>query len=431
MMRGDDAARRCPPRARSATFIVTAPPGRPPTTVAELDVATRRLRLIDVPPDGAAASYVLLRRGNLPLDWALLPEDISQLDAAAAAERVLEAGTPLDAAATGTADSDDASPDVPISVLICTRNRAEGLRVLLEALDDQEYEHFEVVVIDNAPSDDSTRRLVESWPGDRTRYVLAPVAGLSRARNAGVAAAKHGWLAMVDDDEIPDRLWLREAAKAIARSRPDALTGPIMPAQLRSPAQWLFEEYGGHNKGRGLQPFEFGPSTASLYDPLFPLPPFGAGGNMFFSAEAIERIGGFDESLGAGTPTQGAEDTLALSQVMLYGGTVVYEPRVFVWHYHRTDHEGLRKQFFGYGCGLTAFYTVLVIRSPLLLFRLLRLLPRGLKAVFHPRGVRLGDLPPDFPPDLIREKNRGYLLGPWLALRSGALSNRWRTARRR
>jgi hypothetical protein len=194
----------------------------------------------------------------------------------------------------------------------------------------------------------------------------------------------------------------------------------MLPAQLRTAAQWWFELYGGHSKGRELREYVFGPGSADAYDPLFPLPAFGAGGNMVFHASALARIGGFDETLGAGTPTQGAEDTLALTKVLLTGGTVVYDPAVFVWHYHREDFPGLVKQFFGYGSGLTAFYTVLLLENPRLLGQLLRLGRRGLRALTDAGGERLSDVPADFPPELLRAKNKGLLLGPWLALRSGA-----------
>jgi glycosyltransferase involved in cell wall biosynthesis len=50
-----------------------------------------------------------------------------------------------------------------VSVAVCTRDRADQLRGTLEALLAQTYPNFEVLVIDNAPSDDSTRRLVEEF----------------------------------------------------------------------------------------------------------------------------------------------------------------------------------------------------------------------------------------------------------------------------
>src|SRR5882757_7956317 len=85
----------------------------------------------------------------------------------------------------------------------------------------------------------------------------------------------------------------------------------IVPARLDTQVQEWFELYGGHSKGRGFSPAVF--SRHGPQSPLFPLPPFGAGGNMAFRREALTRIGGFDVAMGAGTPARASEDTLALT----------------------------------------------------------------------------------------------------------------------
>jgi GT2 family glycosyltransferase len=191
----------------------------------------------------------------------------------------------------------------------------------------------------------------------------------------------------------------------------------MVPAQLRSDAQRLFEAFGGHSKGLGFSRRVFGPATAGTYNALLPLPPFGAGGNMTFRRRVVEQIGGFHESLGAGTPAQGAEDTLALTKVLLAGGTIVYQPGAYVAHYHRAEMAGLTKQFFGYGTGLTAFYAALVIERPGRILDLLRIAPAALRALG--RGGSLAGVPDDFPQEPLRRKRRGMLLGPFLLLRGG------------
>jgi len=58
-----------------------------------------------------------------------------------------------------------------VSVAVCTRNRADSLATCLTALEGLDYPgEFEVIVVDNAPSDDATERLVrERFPA--VRYV--------------------------------------------------------------------------------------------------------------------------------------------------------------------------------------------------------------------------------------------------------------------
>ncbi|HMQ29577.1 MAG TPA: glycosyltransferase family A protein, partial [Chloroflexaceae bacterium] len=49
-----------------------------------------------------------------------------------------------------------AAPPPPISVVVCTRDRAELLRGCLAALGQLDYPCYEVIVVDNAPRDEAT-----------------------------------------------------------------------------------------------------------------------------------------------------------------------------------------------------------------------------------------------------------------------------------
>jgi hypothetical protein len=191
------------------------------------------------------------------------------------------------------------------------------------------------------------------------------------------------------------------------------VAGIMLPAELKTPAQVRFEQYGGHHKHRGFAPATFSPSTASLQSPLFPLPPFGTGGNMAFKREALEEIGGFDPALGAGTLSLGGEDSRAFTELLLLGGTVVYQPSAIAHHFHRESHAELRRQRFGYGVGLTAFYTSLLLSRPGCVGGLIRLSPSFLRAAFGPTSLRSGHLPRDFPPDLQWANRQGLAAGPF------------------
>src|SRR5215472_8509282 len=77
-----------------------------------------------------------------------------------------------------------------VSVVICTRDRPDRLAACLRHLDRQDYPRFEVLVVDNAPGDNAVQVLVGARQRVVTcRYVAEPRAGLSWARNAGIAAA--------------------------------------------------------------------------------------------------------------------------------------------------------------------------------------------------------------------------------------------------
>jgi GT2 family glycosyltransferase len=310
-----------------------------------------------------------------------------------------------------------AAPD--ITVVVCTRERPGALARCLDSLLGQLYKPARILVVDNAPATEATAEVVRSAARrGPVEYLREPKAGLSFARNTAETATRGEIVAWIDDDELADRYWLAEVARALV-DNPDAdvVSGVIVPAELETRAQVWFEQFGGHSKGRGFRPATFGPHTAHLQSPLYPLPPFGTGANMTFRPGVIERIGGWDNALGAGTPAMGSEDTLAFTQVLLAGGTIVYQPTAVTHHYHRRDFEGLHKQMVGYGTGLTAAYTGLLLGRPGLLWPLIRLAPTALRDLTGADSLRVSTLQDDFPRELLTANRRGMMAGPGAYLR--------------
>jgi glycosyltransferase involved in cell wall biosynthesis len=302
----------------------------------------------------------------------------------------------------------------PITVVVCTRERPGALARCLDSLLAQQYPDFRILVVDNAPVTDATAEVTRSAARrGPVEHLVEPKAGLSFARNTAVRAAEGQILAWIDDDEVADPHWLAEVARALAdHPEADVVTGVIVPAELQTRPQIWFEQFGGHSKGRGFKPDVFSPATAHLQSPLYPLPPFGTGANMTFRPGVIERIGMFDTALGAGTPAMGSEDTLVFTQVLLSGGMVVYQPTAVTHHYHRRDLEGLHKQMVGYGTGLVAAYTSLLMGRPGVLFALVKLAPGALRDLTGAGSLRVATLRDDFPRELLSANRRGMLAGP-------------------
>jgi glycosyltransferase involved in cell wall biosynthesis len=306
------------------------------------------------------------------------------------------------------------------SVVVCTRDRPQDLRRCLRSLAIQDYPDYAVWVVDNAPASRGTRQVVDSFAAEMNiRYIAEPRPGLSRARNAALGAdLQSDWVAWLDDDEVADPMWLTELMRAFdGRTEVVAASGVVVPARLDTQAQIWFEQFGGHSKGRGFTADLFSQATRSRQHPLYPLPPFGVGANMAFRTETLRMLGGFDEALGAGTPSQGSEDTRMFTDILMRGGAIAYWPSAVTRHFHRRDMDGLRRQMRGYGSGLTAFYTAMVLARPSAAASLVRLTPRALRDVFSSDSLRVATLEDDFPRDLLAENRRGMVAGPWLYLR--------------
>ncbi|MST32178.1 glycosyltransferase, partial [Acidimicrobiaceae bacterium USS-CC1] len=185
-----------------------------------------------------------------------------------------------------------------LTICVCTRERPDEVRRLLAHLEDQSDRDFEVLIVDNAPTDGATREVARDPTSLGVRYEVEPVRGLSRARNRGLTESSSDLVAWLDDDERPDRHWVRSLRAGFDHPcRPAAVVGSIFPAELETPAQVLFETYGGFNKGRGLAPEVLRRHTSRVRSALYPSPSLGSGGNMAYLRRELLSIGGFDTSL--------------------------------------------------------------------------------------------------------------------------------------
>jgi GT2 family glycosyltransferase len=86
------------------------------------------------------------------------------------------------------------------------------------------------------------------------------------------------------------------------------------------------------------------------------------GANMAFKRTALERIGGFNERLGAGTPFP-IEDIDAAAAALWAGIPGVYDPRAVVYHHHgRRSEREAQKLMRSYDAGRGAYYTKYILR---------------------------------------------------------------------
>ncbi|MEU1847805.1 glycosyltransferase [Streptomyces sp. NPDC019990] len=312
------------------------------------------------------------------------------------------------------------------SVVVATRERAGQLARALDSLLAQDHPRFEIVVVDNAPVTGGTRELVERKYAERVRYVCEPVPGLASAHNAGLGAVRGEVVAFTDDDVVADPRWLTElTAPFAADAGLGCSTGLILPARLTTPAQVLLERHGGFAKG--FTPRTYDPAHPPGDEPLFPFTAgrFGSGANMAFRTAVLREVGGFDPATGAGTAARGGDDLYGFVRVLAQGHRLRYTPYALVWHHHRETWRDLETQAYGYGAGLTAYLTAVLVNRPSLLPAFLARLPRGLAraraltAVRVTEGADGGGTPGDhdvrthpWPRRLSRLQRRGMVYGP-------------------
>jgi GT2 family glycosyltransferase len=344
----------------TVSSVQPSPDAVVPTAMSVIDLETPSD--VRFPVRQIAAHHVrmraMVRRQRRPLGFVDVPAsggrwDQQALDAALAeidAARREPAGSDVVAgprAGTGWDPGSKAEPAARVdalSVVVCTRDRAELLRRCLTSVLDQAGPHTDVVVVDNAPKTAATRAVVEDLADPRLTYVLEPRPGLSVARNCGIARARHDLVAYTDD-VVADPHWLSELATAAALGDAGCVTGAVPTAELESEVQHFFERRISWAGQLEAQLFSRGDDRGALYP--FSSGIFGTGANFAVTKAAYAAVGPFDERLGAGRRTRGGEDLDYFFRLIWAGVAIRYEPSALVWHVHRPDAAAYRDQVLG------------------------------------------------------------------------------------
>lgn len=326
-----------------------------PVKVIDLELGCEVLPITGL--HGYGSVQALVRLDGRPLGWVDLPVTNGHCSP----ERVRS--TLLDRLATPmiVRKADDvlrpgppADEDLPsLTVAICTRDRTEQLQHCLKSIEALDYPDLDVIVVDNAPSGSCTEELVRSRFG-AFRYVREPRPGLDWARNRAIAEARHEVVAFTDDDVVVDPAWARALGEVFAAEEEVmAVTGLVVPLELETEAQVLFEQYGGFGRGcrrtwHRAESHDASHVGAGRY---------GTGANMAFRRQLFDLIGPFDPALDVGTITNGGGDLEMFFRTLEEGHVLVYEPSAIVRHRHRLDRDQLRTQLRNNGVG---FYSHLV-----------------------------------------------------------------------
>lgn len=166
----------------------------------------------------------------------------------------------------------------PIAVIIPTYNRSHTLPRALDSVNSQTVRPEGVFVIDDGSTDDTKKMLDRDYP--QVNYIYQNNAGVSSARNTGVAVSKGQWLTFLDSDDewMPnklerqlheahhnptyrlvhcDEIWIRDGTRVNAMHKHQKAGGNIFERCLAlctiSPSavmieRNLFEEVGGFNE---------------------------------------------------------------------------------------------------------------------------------------------------------------------------------------
>jgi O-antigen biosynthesis protein len=216
------------------------------------------------------------------------------------------------------------------SVVVCAYNAADTLEDCLSSLDRITYPDFEVILV-NDGSCDATAEIGRRYA--RVRVVDVPNAGLSAARNVGLAEATGEIVAYTDADTRVDPDWLTFLVQPFLTSDVVGSGGPnVVPADDAPIAQCVARAPGG-------------PTHVLLDDRIAEHVP---GCNMAFRRDALLAIGGFNPIY-----LRAGDDVDVCWRLQARGWRIGFSAAALVWHHHRTSVKAYWRQQVGYGEGET------------------------------------------------------------------------------
>ncbi len=219
-----------------------------------------------------------------------------------------------------------------VSVVIATYNRAPILRRCLSALLSQTMGGYEIIVVDDG-STDATGEVLASLRG-RVRSFRTANRGPAHARNLGVRHARHGIVAFIDDDCVPEKDWIANILASFARYPDAAAVG-----------SFILSRYGG--AFRRLHPF-FEKKLAAC-SPVWRMQGLRPNhrlstNNCALRKAVFDEVGGFDTKF-----SYAGEDPDLWFRI-LERGHVLYSLKDFpVVHLERTDVLSLMRRHYRFG----------------------------------------------------------------------------------
>jgi len=259
-----------------------------------------------------------------------------------------------------------------ISLIVCTRNRAESLPVCLNSIEQAAVANraveVELLIVNNG-STDATAAVLLAWQKStsvRSRVLLAEQRGLSHARNHGLEHATGKIIAFTDDDCTVAPDYLTQVERAYAADAGPTLRGGRV--ELGDPRDLPFTI----KTDLAPQRFTGGHPGGFIH-----------GCNLTMSRSALELVGRFDTRLGAGQPIGAAEDSDFVYRAHRSGVMVLYDPLIVVFHHHgRRDFAEVKLLQDVYNLGNGALYAKHGLRDWKLLFRICRDIRSGLWEYF-------------------------------------------------
>lgn len=197
------------------------------------------------------------------------------------------------------------------SLIIGTLNRRKEIECCLESLLDQNYNDYEIIIVDQSENKD-TELYISELNNPRIKYVHVQYKNLSKARNDGILMSSGDYICLVDDDAHYDKTYLEIASQNVKNNI--ILSGKIHDTISNKP----YVKYKESKNNRNLNQRDIIRTCPSAA--------------LIIPYELFKKIGGFDENFGIGSLYGSGEETDVLLRAIYNGYHVMYLKDLILFH---------------------------------------------------------------------------------------------------
>ncbi|RKY56214.1 MAG: hypothetical protein DRP89_01805 [Candidatus Neomarinimicrobiota bacterium] len=217
-----------------------------------------------------------------------------------------------------------------VSVIIPVYNAEKTIVQTLKGLENQTRKDFEVVIVDDGSTDNSSKSVTEFKNQSELsiKLIHQENSGPANARNLGVRYSKGDIIIFLDSDCIPPKNWVEEMVKPLSGKIVGCNCGYRVKNKESLIARYIdYEIAKRHERLIGKSIDTIGTYSASLIKNIF------------------NKTGGFDTQYRAAS----GEDFDLAFNIRRMGYNLVFTDKTFVYHYHPDSLKKYLKQQFGRG----------------------------------------------------------------------------------
>ena len=224
-----------------------------------------------------------------------------------------------------------------ISVVVAVRNEKEHIEECIESLFNQDYEDYEVIVVDGMSNDGTYELLKELQKKYNFKLLRNEKKNAAAGRNIGIREAKGEAIAFIDGDAVASKDWLKNIKKAFEKSGAVGVGGvDLLPEESEDKAKAIgLVMTSPLARGGRLNPStQHAMMEKERYVEHIPTC------NLCLKKEIFDKVGMFDESFVKG------QDLELNFRIVKAGYKLFYSPSIKVIHYRKRHIHHFANQIY-------------------------------------------------------------------------------------